>query len=79
MEWVILSWLDDGNVNITGGGDLSRVYGGEEGSEVSDAAEVTSDGAVGCILSCRGSSRLCVGLQIGDDGNESLPSCLWLL
>lgn len=46
MEWVILSWLDDENVNITGGGDLSRVYGGEEGSEVSDAAEVTSDGAV---------------------------------
>lgn len=77
--WVVLSWLDDGNVNITGGGDLSRVYGGEEGSEVSEAAEVTSDGAVWCVLSGRGSSRLYVGLQIGDDGNESLSSCLWLL
>jgi hypothetical protein len=41
-----LSWLADGNVNMTGGGDLRRVYGGEEGSEVSDAAEVTSEGAV---------------------------------
>ena len=74
--WVVLSWLDGGNVKLTGGGDLSRVYGGEEGSEVSEAAEVTSDGAAWCIFSCRGSSRLYVGLQIGDDGKESLPSCL---
>lgn len=63
----------------TGGGDLRRVYGGEEGSEVSDAAEVTSEGAVWCTFSCRGSSRLYVGLQIGDDGKKSLSSCLQLL
>lgn len=74
--WVTLSWLDGGNVKLTGGGDFSRVYGGEEGSDTIDAAELTSDGAVWCIFSCRGSSRLYVGLQIGDDGKESLSSAL---
>lgn len=75
--WVaVLSWLDGGNVKLTGGGDLSRVYGGEDGSDVSDAAEVTSDGAAWRILSWRGSSLLYVGLQIGDGGKESLSSCL---
>lgn len=71
---MVLSWLDVGNVKLTGGGDLSRVYGGEEGSEVSDATELTSDGAVWGIFSCRGSSLLYVGLHIGEDGNESLSS-----
>lgn len=66
---MVMSWLDGGNVKLTGGGDLSRVYGGEEGSDVSDAAELTW-----CIFSCRGSSLLYVGLQIGEDGNESLSS-----
>lgn len=74
--WVALSWPDGGNMKLTGGGDLSRVYGGEEGSDVRDAAEVTSDGAAWCILSWRGSSLLYVGLQIGDGGKESLSSCL---
>lgn len=66
-------------MKLTGGGDLSRVYGGEEGSGGSDAEDVTSEGAFWCIFSCRGSSLLYVGLQIGDEGKDPLSSCLWLL
>lgn len=43
-DWVLSGLERGGKVKATGGGDLSRVYGGEEGSGDSDAGELIYDG-----------------------------------
>lgn len=61
--WPRLSRPDrGGNVKATGGGDLSRVYGGEEGSGESGSLGVTKEESLWCVSSCRGSKLSDVGL-----------------
>lgn len=72
-HWWMLSRLDrGGKVKATGGGDLSRVYGGEEGSGDSGATELTNAEILWCVSSCRGSNLSDVGLYMGDVGNDFL-------
>lgn len=84
--WCKFSKLDlGGKVKATGGGDLSRVYGGEEGSGDSDAGELMREETISYDFSCRGSSLSYARLPAGDDGYESPPSppsllfWVWLL
>lgn len=74
LWWWSLSGLDrGGKVSPTGGGDLSLVYGGEEGSGGSDATEVMSEeAAFGCVFSCRSSGLSNAGL-IGEARYKSPP------
>lgn len=85
-EWCKCSRLDrGGKVKATGGGDLSRVYGGEEGSGDCDAGELTREETFWYAFSCRRSSLSYVGLPMGETGNGSPPTppsrffWLWLL
>lgn len=48
-HWGLSGLERGGKVKATGGGDLSRVYGGEEGSGDSDAGELMHDDEEGAF------------------------------